>query len=112
VIALGANCGREIDMDDMLDIVRAYREETELPLLIRPNAGSPRYNEDRWKHQRSPQYLYPRSPQYLADKLWPLLEAGVTMVGGCCGTTPAHIAAMRRVVDEWNAQRAKTEPEA
>jgi 5-methyltetrahydrofolate--homocysteine methyltransferase len=95
VTALGANCGAEIDMDDLLTIVRIYRQNTDLPLFIRPNAGTPRRTASGWE--------YPRSPEYMADKLWPLLEAGVTMVGGCCGTTPAHIAALRRVVDEWNA---------
>jgi 5-methyltetrahydrofolate--homocysteine methyltransferase len=98
IAALGANCGRDIDMDDLLEIVRVYREHTDLPLFIRPNAGTPKRTASGWQ--------YPRSPEYMADKLWPLLEAGVTMVGGCCGTTPAHIAAFRRVVDEWNAKRA------
>jgi 5-methyltetrahydrofolate--homocysteine methyltransferase len=95
--ALGANCGRDIDMDDLLEIVRAYREETDLPIFIRPNAGTPRRTAAGWE--------YPRSPEEMADKLWPLLEAGVTMVGGCCGTTPVHIAAFRGVVDEWNARK-------
>jgi methionine synthase I (cobalamin-dependent) len=35
-----------------------------------------------------------------------LLEAGVCMVGGCCGTTPVHIAALKPVIDAWNARRA------
>lgn len=92
--ALGANCGAEMDIDDLLEIVQVYRRHTELPLFVRPNAGTPERTASGWE--------YPRSPEYMADKLWPLLEAGVTMVGGCCGTTPAHIAAFRRVVDEWN----------
>ena len=82
VNAIGANCGNEIDMDDVLEIVRRYREVTDLPIFIRPNAGTPRRTSAGWE--------YPRSPEYMADKLWPLLEAGVTMVGGCCGTTPAQ----------------------
>jgi 5-methyltetrahydrofolate--homocysteine methyltransferase len=97
--ALGANCGKEIDMADLLQIVRVYREEIDLPLFIRPNAGTPK---------RTPAgCAYPRSPQQMADGLWPLLEAGVTMVGGCCGTTPAHIAAFRSVVDDWNASHSR-----
>jgi methionine synthase I (cobalamin-dependent) len=96
-VAIGANCGCDIDMDDLLDIVRVYRQYTDLPLFIRPNAGTPKRTASGWE--------YPRSPEYMADKLWPLLEAGVTMVGGCCGTTPAHIAAFRRVIDDWNAKR-------
>jgi 5-methyltetrahydrofolate--homocysteine methyltransferase len=102
--ALGANCGAEIDMDDLLEVVRRYREVTNLPLFVRPNAGTPRRTTAGWE--------YPRSPEEMADKLWPLLEAGVTMVGGCCGTTPAHIAAFRRVVDEWNARAPNAKPPA
>ncbi len=94
VAAVGANCGKEIGMDDLLEIVHVLRWQTDRPLFIRPNAGTPRRTAAGWE--------YPRTPQEMADKLWPLLEAGVTMVGGCCGTTPAHIAAFRQVVDEWN----------
>jgi 5-methyltetrahydrofolate--homocysteine methyltransferase len=38
----------------------------------------------------------------MAARLPELLEAGLSMVGGCCGTTPAHIAAFRQVIDQWN----------
>jgi 5-methyltetrahydrofolate--homocysteine methyltransferase len=99
VCAIGANCGNEIDMDDLLEIVRRYRDVTDLPIFIRPNAGTPWRTDSGWE--------YWGLPEDMADKLWPLLEAGVTMVGGCCGTTPAHIAAFRRVVDAWNGRRAK-----
>src|SRR3954470_21230879 len=64
---LGVNCGVNFGMKDMLEVVTIYRQETDLPVFVRPNAGSPGYLD------------YPRSPQYLAEKLWPLLEAGVTM---------------------------------
>jgi 5-methyltetrahydrofolate--homocysteine methyltransferase len=97
--AVGVNCGAGIGMDELLEIVHIYRHVTDLPIFIRPNAGTPRRTASGWE--------YPRSPEYMADKLWPLLEAGVTMVGGCCGTTPAHIAAFRQVVDKWNGRRAQ-----
>jgi 5-methyltetrahydrofolate--homocysteine methyltransferase len=42
----------------------------------------------------------------MAAQLPTLLQSGVSMVGGCCGTTPAHIAAFRSVVDAWNTARA------
>ena len=100
--ALGANCGHEIDMWNLVQIARIYREHTKLPIFIRPNAGTPTRTASGWQ--------YPRSPKYLADRLRQLLESGVTMVGGCCGTTPAHIAAFRKVIDEWNAR--KTERDA
>jgi 5-methyltetrahydrofolate--homocysteine methyltransferase len=83
-------------MDEMIDILRRYRRETDLPLFARPNAGTPTRRAGRW--------VYPRSPEAMAGRLPELLEAGVSMVGGCCGTTPAHIAAFRRIVDNWNAR--------
>jgi 5-methyltetrahydrofolate--homocysteine methyltransferase len=90
--AIGVNCGQEIDMDDLLEIVQRYRTVTDLPLFVRPNAGTP-----------DAQGRYPRSPEAMAAKLPALLAAGVTMVGGCCGTTPAHIAAFRQVIEAWQA---------
>jgi methionine synthase I (cobalamin-dependent) len=96
VAALGVNCGKDIGMDDIIEIVRRYRSVTDLPLFARPNAGTPTREGERW--------IYPLTPQALAARLPELLEAGVCMVGGCCGTTPEHIAACRPVIDAWNAQ--------
>jgi len=84
VAALGVNCGRDIGMDEVIEIVRRYRQATDLPLFARPNAGMP------------PNLL---GPDEMAARLPELLAAGVSLVGGCCGTTPAHIAALRRVLD-------------
>ena len=92
--ALGVNCGRDIGMDEAIDIVRRYRATTTLPLLARPNAGTPRRVADGWD--------YPRTPDMMAARLPELIAAGATWIGGCCGTTPAHIAAFRPVVDAWN----------
>ncbi len=94
--ALGVNCGREIGLDDVLEIVRRYRRVTDLPLFVRPNAGTPRSGENGC--------VYPLTPRQLAERLPELLDAGVAMVGGCCGTTPEHIAALRPIVDDWNAR--------
>jgi 5-methyltetrahydrofolate--homocysteine methyltransferase len=95
--ALGANCGKDVGMKEMIQIAHRYREETDLPLFARPNGGTPKRQGRRW--------VYPLSPQEMADHLPELLDAGVCMVGGCCGTTPEHIAAFRKVVDGWNAGR-------
>jgi methionine synthase I (cobalamin-dependent) len=97
--ALGVNCGRDIGMDEIIEIIRRYRKETDLPLFARPNAGTPVRKGKRW--------VYPLTPQAMAACLPELLAAGVCMVGGCCGTTPEHIAAFRKVVDRWNARRAR-----
>jgi 5-methyltetrahydrofolate--homocysteine methyltransferase len=90
VDALGVNCGRELDMAACAEIIGRYRVVTTLPLFARPNAGTPTGKK------------YPRSPDEMAAGVQKLLEAGAAMVGGCCGTTPQHIRAFRRVVETWN----------
>jgi methionine synthase I (cobalamin-dependent) len=95
--ALGVNCGQDIGMDEVIEIIRRYRDVTDLPLFARPNAGTPRKEGDQW--------VYSHTPEEMANRLPELLETGACMVGGCCGTTPAHIAAFRKVVDEWNSRR-------
>jgi methionine synthase I (cobalamin-dependent) len=94
VAALGVNCGRDIDLATMAAILRRYRCETDLPLFARPNAGTPR-----------PDGSYPLGPAEMAAGVHELVEAGALMVGGCCGTTPAHIAALaqRQAGDQPNA---------
>src|SRR5207237_2200554 len=89
--ALGVNCGPEIDVADCAEIVRRYRAAGGLPTFARPNAGTPVDGGDTW--------IYPRSPAMMAAQLPELLETGVSMVGGCCGTTPEHIAAFRPVIE-------------
>ena len=98
VAALGVNCGRDIGSAEIVEIIRHYRLVTDLPLFARPNAGTPKQIAGQW--------VYPETPESMAAWLPALFEAGVVMVGGCCGTTPAHIAAFRNVVDEWNASHA------
>jgi 5-methyltetrahydrofolate--homocysteine methyltransferase len=98
VVALGVNCGREIGVTECAEIIRRYRSATDLPIFARPNAGTPVRDCDRW--------VYPRSPVQMATELPRLLEAGVSMIGGCCGTTPAHIVAFRSVIDQWNDRAA------
>jgi len=94
VDALGINCGRDIGLDDVIGILRRYSKVTNLPLFARPNAETPTREQNRW--------IYPQTPEKMARRLTELLETGVCMVGGCCGTTPEHIAAFRPVVEEWN----------
>jgi methionine synthase I (cobalamin-dependent) len=96
VVAIGINCGREIGMKECIEIVHRYRDATYLPVFVRPNAGTPKFRNERW--------VYPHSPEYMASWLPELQQAGVCMVGGCCGTTPAHIAEFKKVIDEWNAR--------
>jgi 5-methyltetrahydrofolate--homocysteine methyltransferase len=92
--ALGVNCGTDIGLPELLEILAAYRSVTDLPLFVRPNAGTPKLIDGQW--------VYPETPESMAAWLPEVFKAGVVMVGGCCGTTPAHIAAFRKVVDKWN----------
>ncbi len=82
-VALGVNCGAEIGRAELIEIVRRYRASTDLPLIVRPNAGTPVGS------------AYPLSPEVLATWVRGLRDAGATLFGGCCGTTPAHITAMK-----------------
>jgi 5-methyltetrahydrofolate--homocysteine methyltransferase len=95
IAALGVNCGRDIGMQDVVEIIRCYRSATALPLFARPNAGTPERVGDSWR--------YPHSPHAMASCVPELLEAGVAMIGGCCGTNPDHIDAFRLKIEEWNS---------
>jgi len=94
VRAIGVNCGRDIGMKECVEIVQRFRDSTHLPIFARPNAGTPKFRNETW--------VYPHSPAYMASWLPELLAAGATMIGGCCGTTPAHIAGFRMVINAWN----------
>ncbi len=79
----------------MLTAIEAMRAATTLPLAAMPNAGMPRAVEGR--------NIYLCSPEYMASFARKAIAAGAQIVGGCCGTTPNHIRAMRsaiRAIDE------------
>ncbi len=88
--AVGANCG---DGDTMAGIAREFRAHCALPIAVRPNAGLPTI--------ASGALVYPESPAAMAARVPGLLGAGVALVGGCCGTTPEHVRALRKALDEW-----------
>lgn len=89
---IGANCGSGVEQ--MIEIAREFRTATGLPLSVRPNAGMPQVTEAGTS--------YPETPEFMAGKLPELLDAGVSIIGGCCGTTPAHIRAFRQVLSGRN----------
>lgn len=86
---VGSNCGNGIE--NMVKIAGAFKEHTSLPIAIQANAGLPLMRDGRT--------VYPESPDFMAEKAMELLEIGVQIIGGCCGTTPEHIRALRKVVD-------------
>ena len=83
---LGANCGALVE--EMPQLAKKMRELTKLPLIFEVNAGRPRVDEE----YRS---IYSLDPQGLAEIACKLVESGANIVGGCCGTTPEHIAAIK-----------------
>jgi 5-methyltetrahydrofolate--homocysteine methyltransferase len=91
---VGSNCGTGIA--DMVEIARLMARATRRPLIMQPNAGLP--------ESRDGQVVYKERPETFGARVPELLELGVAIVGGCCGTTPDHTRAIRRVVDAWRAR--------
>ncbi|MDR1728909.1 MAG: homocysteine S-methyltransferase family protein [Acidobacteriota bacterium] len=87
---VGSNCGD--GMESMVGIAREFRAHTKLPVIIQGNAGLPVQGEGG-------ALTYPDSPEHVAGKAAELLALGVQIVGGCCGTSPEHIRAIRKLVD-------------
>ncbi len=90
---VGTNCGIGIDLDGYARLAeRIVRVSKDVPTIVQPNAGNAR--EIRGKFE------YAVSPQEMANLVPRLLSAGVRMIGGCCGTSPAHQRAMRMAMGE------------
>jgi 5-methyltetrahydrofolate--homocysteine methyltransferase len=85
---VGSNCGNGVEA--MTAIAREFRARTEMPLAIQANAGLP--------ESRGGALAYPETPEMFAAAVPALLAAGVQIIGGCCGTTPAHVVAIRDAV--------------
>lgn len=93
---IGPNCGN--GMARMVDIVKAMRSvDPKTPILVHANAGLP-VNKDG-------KDVFPETPADMAALVPSLLEAGANVIGGCCGTTPDHIAAIKKAVDAYQAER-------
>ena len=92
--AIGVNCST--GPATVLTAIEAMRKATTLPLAAMPNAGMPRAVEGR--------NIYLCSPEYMASFARKAIAAGAQVVGGCCGTTPNHIRAMRSAMRAIDAQ--------
>lgn len=87
--AVGVNCsGGPVELES---VVRCVHAATPLPVIAKPNAGLPIIN-DRGEA------VYPMDAATFAEKMKPLIAAGATFVGGCCGTDPAYIAALKGII--------------
>ncbi len=88
--AVGANCG--IGPQPYVRVAQLLREATDLPIWIKPNAGLPQV--------KAGETLFPMGPAEFALFVPKLIQAGANFIGGCCGSTPDHIRAIRKAVDE------------
>jgi len=93
---IATNCGQGIDR--MIGIVQEMRAATELPLMAEPNAGLPQLVDGKT--------VYGETAEMMAAKLPKLIEVGLSIVGGCCGTSPQYIKLFRKVVDEFNLKKS------
>jgi 5-methyltetrahydrofolate--homocysteine methyltransferase len=86
---VGSNCGNGIEK--MVEIAREFGRFASVPIIIQSNAGLPEH--------RDGELVYPESPEFMAEKARQLIDLGVAVIGGCCGTGPDHVRALRTVID-------------
>jgi 5-methyltetrahydrofolate--homocysteine methyltransferase len=88
---VGTNCGTGLNLDDYVELAKQLVAAAgKKPVIVQPNAGAPRTENGKT--------IYDATPAQMAATAKQLLNAGVRIIGGCCGTTPAHLAAMCPVV--------------
>ena len=93
---IGTNCSN--GMERMIDIVKEIRSEfPDTFILVQANAGLPILVDN--------ESVFPETPEMMAAYVPALIEAGVNIVGGCCGTTPEHIKAIKKVVRTMKKKR-------
>ena len=89
VDVIGSNCG--LGIDGIHDVLAEMREVTSLPLIAQANAGLPVLQDG--------ETIFPGTPEEMTAYHEQLIRLGVRVIGGCCGTTPAHISTMRTALD-------------
>ncbi len=99
---VGVNCGA--GPDDMRQVVEAFSRRLKTPFFVKPNAGMPRLENGRT--------VFPMGPEEFAEKTVRFADAGAKALSGCCGTTPAHIAALTRALSgrSWRPSDAPDRP--
>ncbi len=95
VDALGINCG--LGPKQMIPILEEIMKYVSIPVIVKPNAGLPK--------QRDKEVYYDVSPEEFADTMEEVLKLGANVIGGCCGTTPAHIQEMTRMAGRRQIKR-------
>ncbi len=92
VDVIGANCGNGIRR--MVDIVKDIRNiDQSIPMLVHANAGKPVIKDGKT--------VFPETPEEMASFIPAIIDAGVNIIGGCCGTTPQHIKHIKQAVNSY-----------
>lgn len=87
---VGSNCGN--GTNNMIKIAKEFVANTNLPIMIQSNAGMPNVQDDK--------VTYRETPEQFAVFTQELFDLGISIIGGCCGTTPNHIKAIRKTIDD------------
>ena len=87
---IGSNCGE--GAAQMVEIAREFRRHSHVPVAIQSNAGLPVKGDYGLEYRETPEFMAARAAE--------MLDLGVQVIGGCCGTTPEHIRAIRKMVNE------------
>ncbi len=87
--AVGINCS--LGPEQLVSLVRNMKAEATVPLLVKPNAGMPEISD-------TGEAVYPMQAESFARHMQVLVQAGANLIGGCCGTTPEFIAAIRKTL--------------
>lgn len=97
--AIGVNCS--LGPDALMPVVEALLSATHVPVMVQPNAGLPRLVDGRT--------VFDVSAEEFAKSVEKFMNAGVSILGGCCGTTPEHIKALRTLIDHRKPAERKLE---
>lgn len=93
-VGVGANCGTGLSLPDYVELAKQLVAAAgSVPVIVQPNAGAPRTENGRT--------VYDAAPVQMAETTAALLAAGVRLIGGCCGTSPDHLAAMSQVIRQY-----------
>jgi 5-methyltetrahydrofolate--homocysteine methyltransferase len=96
---LAINCGARVNAHEAARAISTYREIVDLPTMAQINAGQAELEGST--------VVYRETPASMAGQIPELLAAGVAILGGCCGTTPAHIGAFRNVIDTMHREASR-----
>lgn len=97
---IGANCS--LGPAQLLPVIETLAQNCSIPLSVQPNAGMPQLVDG--------QTIFPMTAAEMANWIPRLVAAGATYIGGCCGTTPAHIKAIRQTIDSLPPQNVQRNP--